>query len=259
MFPFITILGRQIPTFGLMGILGMVIATFVATFRAKRYNLTRTDTIYAAAYIGIGLVLGAMIMFTLTRIPTLWRARELLSTNILGWLNLGFGGMVFYGGLFGAVIAAWWYAKKMNQPFGNIVLLTVPVFPLAHAFMRIGCFLAGCCFGMEAEFGLPAYRIIEGVMVSNGIRLPVQLFESAANLIIFSIIWIFTIKERRWQTVICLYGLMYSVVRFVLEYFRGDAVRGSVGWFSTSQWISIAVFAVCIVVLFYSGRKKVSS
>jgi len=259
MLPFITIFGFEIPMFGTIGILGLVIATFVASCRAKRYNLTRSDTVYIASYVGIGLIVGAMLMFAITRIPVLWRARELITTNILAWLNLGFGGLVFYGGLFGAVIAAFLYAKKMNQPFGNIVLLIVPVFPLAHAFMRIGCFLAGCCFGMESEFGIAAYLVseINGVraIIPNGIRLPVQLYESFANLIIFAVIWTFTIKERRWQDVICFYGLMYSVVRFVLEYFRGDAARGALLWFSTSQWISIAVFAVCVFGLMYKRKK----
>jgi len=249
MFPFFTILGREIPTFGLMGIIGVAIATYLASFRAKRYNLERTDVVYIAAFAGVGLLLGSMIMFTLTRIPMLWRMRELVSTDLWRWLRMGFGGMVFYGGLFGAIIALWLYAKRMKIPFGNLILLTVPVFPLAHAFMRVGCFLGGCCYGIFHEtLGVVFPRL-------GAPHLPVQLYESFANLIIFAVIWTFTIKERHWITVVSFYGLMYSVVRFVLEYFRGDVARGAALWFSTSQWISIAVFAVCIYGLIYKNKR----
>jgi len=276
MYPFLTIFGQQIPTFSLMGIFGVVIATFVAGFRAKRYDLTRWDLVNIAAIAGIGIVLGSAIMFAIVNIPNIsgwWSGAMVAEAGGVGgfaglfqFLSRLFGGMVFYGGLFGTIIAVFVYCKYMKLSFGSVISIAVPVFPLAHAFMRIGCFLAGCCYGMRVEgtalerFGIAVTRwsTHASAVVPNGVRIPVQLYESAANLVIFAIIWTFTRKERNWKSIVCLYGIMYSVVRFFLELLRGDAVRGI--WqfgMSTSQWISVGVFALCAAVLIYE-RVKIS-
>jgi len=275
MYPFLTIFGQQIPTFSLMGIFGVVIATFVAGFRAKRYNFTRLDLVNIAAIAGIGIVLGSAIMFAIVNIPNIpsWWSNAMVAeaggvggfSGLLQFFSRLFGGMVFYGGLFGTIIAVFVYCKYMKLSFGSVISIAVPVFPLAHAFMRIGCFLAGCCYGMRVEgtaleqFGIEVTRWSThvGAVVPNFLRLPVQLYESAANLVIFAIIWTFTRKERNWKSIVCLYGIMYSVVRFCLEFLRGDAARGI--WqlgMSTSQWISVGVFVLCVGVLIHHRVAK---
>ncbi|MCL2838995.1 MAG: prolipoprotein diacylglyceryl transferase [Oscillospiraceae bacterium] len=256
MFPFINIpfLPRPLSVYALLGILGIVVATYVAGFRAKRYDLTRSDTVYIAAFASVGLLIGSMILFAITQIPNMWANREMISTDFLGFVTQHFGGLVFYGGLFGAFIAVYMYAKRMKVPIQNILALTIPVFPLGHAIMRVGCYMAGCCFGMEhaPPFGIPAWLLGN----PNGIRLPVQLYETVVNLIIFAVIWLFSKKERDWKSIACLYGLMYAVARFWLEFLRGDLARGIWGGLSTSQIISIAVIALCVFGLIYRKPAK---
>ena len=110
----------------------------------------------------------------------------------------------------------------------------VPSFPVAHAIGRIGCYMAGCCYGVDG--------------------LPVQLYECFGNFVILGILLLLekTGNERRIPQ--C-YLFCYAVLRFILEFFRADAERGAFLWFSTSQWISIGVL-ICVGWLEYRMQRE---
>ena len=111
--------------------------------------------------------------------------------------------------------------------------------------MRLGCFAAGCCHGISHPFGIAFERSISA---PNNIPLiPVQLFEAFANLLIFAALWIYTKKEKHWLYIAALYAFLYAFVRFLLEFLRGDAVRGTVFGFPTSQVISAVIILACLV------------
>jgi len=247
MFPFITFLGREYPSFAILGLVGFFTAVIAAGFRAKRYNLTRSDPVYLGTFAGLGLVVGGVLLFSITQIPNMWENRAYLTYDFVLFVSRYFGGLVFYGGLFGAIAGIYLYCRIMKLPFDVAMKLTVPVIPLAHAIMRVGCFVGGCCYGIEHPLGVTFTRSLGA---PNGVPLlPVQLFEAVANLCIFAIVWNYTKKERSWIAVACLYGLLYSFARFWLEFLRGDVVRGAVFGMSTSQLISIVVFFACVAVL----------
>lgn len=255
MLPFLTIFGREFPTFYLLGILGIVAAAYIAGFRAKRYGVSREDIAAVTAFASIGLLIGAVLLFGITQIPNMWASRSLLTTDFFGFFRRYFGGLVFYGGLFGAFGAVYWYCRYMGLAFRKVISLMVPVFPLAHAIMRLGCFMGGCCFGIEFPPPL-GIAFAEPLTAPSGVHLlPVQLFEAASNLVIFAILWGYTKRDRHWVTISCLYGLFYSFARFWLEFLRGDIARGFAGVFSTSQWISVVVFFGCLagLMLFPKG------
>jgi len=276
MLPFISILGREYPTFNLLGLVGFFLATTVAGLRAGRYGLPKSDPIYMGTFAGIGLLVGSSLLFGITQTPAMWAHRAYFTTDFVHFMIRWFGGMVFYGGLFGAIAGIFLYCKVMQQPFATAMKLAIPVVPLAHAIMRVGCFSAGCCHGMEHRLGV---TFTNSLGAPNGVPLiPVQLFEAAANLIIFAVLWVFTRKEaaaplpegsgsgihsrcsggawgraplqKRWGVLAAIYGLMYSFTRFWLEFLRGDAIRGFAFGLSTSQIISILVFFACCVYIY---------
>lgn len=248
MFPFINFLGREYSTYAILGLVGFFIAVIAAGFRAPRYGLTRSDPVYIGTFAGIGLFAGGVLLFGITQIPYILLNRDVLFNNPGAMFRILFGGMVFYGGLFGSIAGIALYCRFMKLPFDTAMKLTVPVIPLAHAIMRIGCFAGGCCYGIEHPPPL-GIAFTQSLGAPNNIPLlPVQLFEAAANVIIFTILWQYTKKERSWIEAACLYGLLYSTVRFALEFLRGDEIRGFVFGLSTSQIISIIVFAVCAFV-----------
>jgi len=258
MFPDFTLFGQTYPLYTLAGLAAVFAAAGAASLRSKKIGLNFSDMLIAVVFLGAGLVVGGVILHAIVRAPFLWEYRQVFLQRPFVFLRAAFGGMVFYGGLFGAMAAMPIYAKFVKRDLADIVRLAVPVFPLAHAIMRLGCFAAGCCHGIIHDtLGIAFTRSLSA---PNDIPfLPVQLIESAMNMVIFAAVWWFTKKERKAVHVVCLYGLMYAVGRFGLEFLRGDAVRGSMFFLSTSQFISVLVVIACVIALIVdrNGRKLV--
>ena len=123
-----------------------------------------------------------------------------------------------------------------------------------HAFGRIGCFLGGCCYGIECDFGF----VYENALVesANGVRrFPVQLVESGFEFLLFALILFMFIKGIQKHRLFLWYLFIYSIGRFILEIFRGDEYRGFVGFLSTSQFISVFIFAVSLILLIRTDIK----
>ncbi len=162
------------------------------------------------------------------------------------WLG---GGFVFYGGLlFGLSFYLIWSLGLKKMPFKHSKYL-VPGLVIGHGIGRLGCFLTGCCFGSQCD--LPWAVHMHGEWIH-----PVQLYEAFGLFIIgyLTIKWVNENNENAF--VIRGYLLYYSVLRFVVECFRGDKIRG-VYWFniSTSQMISLAIF-IATLALYYLEKRK---
>ena len=256
MLPHFSFLGRVYPTYGILGIIGLFLAVIVAGFRVKRYGLVRSDPIYMGAFAGFGLIAGGTLLYAITQLPLIIQNSHDFTGDFIALVTRLFGGMVFYGGLIGAIFGLYLYSRFMKVPFEVTMKLTVPVLPLAHSVMRVGCFAAGCCHGIAHPPPL-GIAFTNALGAPNGIPLlPVQLYEAAANLVIFAILWVYTRKDRSWVILAAVYGLLYSSARFALEFLRGDVIRGFVFGMSTSQFISIILFSVCIIALCLYGNAK---
>ncbi|MCD7863514.1 MAG: prolipoprotein diacylglyceryl transferase [Lachnospiraceae bacterium] len=115
-------------------------------------------------------------------------------------------------------------------------------------FARIGCFMAGCCYGVEVPWGVV---FPEGSLAPAWVPLfPSQLAESAGHLLLFFLFLSVKDKLRKKQDLLFLYLGRYAVMRFILEYFRGDAERGYWNGLSTSQWISLLLMLVVVIYIF---------
>ncbi len=251
----INILGRDIPLYGLCWIIGITLAFIVALFLLKRAGLDAFDLACSAVFVLGGVVIGAKLLFIIVSLPTIIELK-------LSLLEIISGGFVFYGGLIGGALGLLLYTKIFKVELLKIVDVYAAVIPLGHACGRVGCFLGGCCYGMEYD-GPLSYTYGEGVLNANtpiGVPLlPVQLFEAASLLILFVPMLIVYFKKKPNQTGICgaIYLYSYAVIRFVLEYFRGDKERGSFLAFSTSQIISILIIAfVTVFILIMRKRNK---
>lgn len=178
------------------------------------------------------------------------KAIEYLYANEF-WLG---GGFVFYGGLIFSLIFYFLYSLYLKKfEFINSKFL-VPGLIMGHAVGRIGCFLAGCCYGTSCD--LPW-----AIQLHDELRHPVQLYESIGLFIIgfMALSWIKNKKNNIF--VITRYMIFYSSLRFILEYFRGDKIRGlHVFDFSTSQIIAFAMFfGASAVVVFQKFSRESSS
>lgn len=233
--------------YGLMIALGLLIAEFLAERKAKKLNIP-SEPILSMVFIAIfsGL-LGAKILYWITILD-----QVIANPAIL----LDFGnGFVVYGSIIGALIGVAGYCRFKKIDLLTYLDLVIPYAALTQAFGRIGCFLAGCCYGFETHSWF-AITFTESTLAPNHVPLfPSQLVYSAANLLHFVVLLYCYKKATHKGQVFSLYLIFYSIGRYLLEYVRGDLIRGSVGVFSTSQFISLFIFLLGLFGFVYFSKK----
>ena len=251
MVPTFSFLGREIPFYGLMITCGVFAGSFAGYRFCRRWGLSTDRFILAGCYVFFFGMLGAKLLYIAVSLDQIDFSR-LTEPAYLNALMLG--GFVFYGGVLGGAAGAALASRIHHIRVLSYFYLCVPCLPLIHAFGRLGCFCAGCCFGMPYDGPLAVvYRASFGAPLGTPL-FPVQLVEAAANLAIFLFLLLRLYRRGPGPEQIGWYLLLYAPVRFVLEFFRYDAVRGSLWLLSTSQWISLVLFAVAIAVLHFSPR-----
>jgi len=205
---------------------GLLLGILVAIRLGRYYSIKKDDIFYCSLYGIIGLIIGAKLLYLLTNIPLLITNWEQIVSNPQLLLALFTGGFVFYGGVIGGVLGIYLYAKQFKLSFKNLLLSLIPCIPLVHTLGRIGCFAAGCCYGIEYD-GFGAIVFTHSLTAPNYVPLfPVQLVESFLNLVIFAILLGTYKRFLNTYKTIGLYCILYSIVRFILEFLRGDVIRG---------------------------------
>jgi len=251
-FMFVRILGFTIPSYGLMITIGVIIANLLAIWILKKNRMDGNDFIIIEAYTFLGAFIGAKLLYFIVAYSDIeWK--RMLDPSYCSQVMQG--GFVFYGGLFGGLFCIWIGGRIHKIQVSRYVAYFIWLVPLIHAFGRIGCHLAGCCYGMPYHGSL-AIVYGDGSLAPRGIELfPVQLIESIALFIISGVLFVLTVRKKTESTLI-IYLASYSSLRFVLEYFRGDSVRGRCLWFSTSQWISILIWFGIVFFIRIRSRKN---
>ena len=166
-------------------------------------------------------------------------------------LNFGYG-FVVYGAIAGGTLGMYLYCRKKKWNILEMMDITVAGLAIAQGFGRIGCFLAGCCYGAETQ--LPIGVVFpEGSLAPAGIHVhPTQIYSSIFDFILGIFLLYYGKKQRENGKVMGMYLMIYSIGRFLVEFLRNDP-RGNVGILSTSQFIAIFTLALGII-LFNSIR-----
>ncbi len=257
MLPFINIFGKSIPMYTLCIAVGCIIAIIIAARKCKKLNLDwKRAVVIAVCGIGIGF-LGAKAMFLLVT----YSLSELVDFIASGDFEpIAEGGLVFYGGLIGGLIGAFAGCYICDVKLGAYENVLVPSIPLAHAFGRIGCLCAGCCYGKPVTSGPSViYQNPLGDAPINEPLAPVQVYEAAYNIIIFIILSLIFRKNKQSKIILPLYIAMYGVGRFIFEYFRDDEIRGVFLGISTSQYISMAMIVAAVVIYLFRTKRRTAS
>lgn len=243
MLPYIHIGNILLPSYGVCMITGIVLAFFVAYFRLPSIN-RKFDTLLL---IGAVALMSGLLLSSITYYIVSYGVDRLISELSTGdFSGLTNVGLVFYGGVIGGIFGAYIAIKLNHLDVALICDALVPSIPLGHAFGRLGCTLAGCCYGVPYE----GFGAIHSVFVGDDISLfPVQLLECFLNIVLFIVLITFPKHYLRPYRKLALYFLLYGLIRFLLEFLRGDTIRGIYLGMSTSQWISIVLFFVGIVLL----------
>lgn len=256
MFPGFTLFGKFISSYVICTLTGAFIACPLAVHRYKKRGGDDISMIFVMLFGAVGCAVGMHILYGITNIQywhILAEAKDI--GDFFSRLLAVFGGSVFYGGLIGGLIAGGISVKVQKLPAGLTTDCLAPSIALFHGFGRIGCFLGGCCYGVEWEHGITFTNSL--AESANGVpRVPVQLIESGFEFALFALLSVFLIKDRLKGKLLALYLLIYPVGRFTLEFWRGDDYRGHLFGLSTSQLISILMFAAALVFLIIKSAQK---
>jgi len=258
----------DVTTFGLMMFLAFLAGAWVLSLQLKRYGLPKEIAWDILASVAIGGVLGAKIYYLLLHMGDV-RANP--------WDTIfSRGGLVWYGGLIGGVLAYYYQVKSRKLPIATMFDGMAPSLCIAYAIGRLGCFLVGddygryttSSIGIAFPEGAPASTagnlreigefVPLDILDSTVIKvIPTQLFEIAMALMMFAIIWPLG-KKRSLMTgqLFAAWMALYSVERFIIEFYRAKGDRLAFG-LSTSQYASIILMLMAGYLWWHQGRKAV--
>lgn len=243
MFLSFDLFGREMSMYTIAAVVGMLVAGFYFTKCIKKRGLDDIDATVFLLWVALGIFFGGHMLYALTNLDKFGYFLKI--KNFEGFkivASVIFGGSVFYGGLLGGIAAGLITVKLKKLDLVAYADTAASAAPLFHFFGRIGCFLSGCCYGIESRFGFMAENNPYVPELNGVTRFPVQLLEAGFNLLLFVVFFLLLKKEKCRGRLFVLYLLSYSVIRFCLEFLRGDAVRGFIFGISTSQFISIIIF-----------------
>ncbi len=241
-------------TYGVLLAAAYLLGLQLARVRAQARELDANRVLDLGIYIIIAALVGAKLLLLVTDFDA-FRAnpRELLT--------LARSGGVFYGGLILAVVVALFYIRRIGLPLWTTCDVFAPGIAVGHVVGRFGCLFAGCCYGKPTNlpWGITFRDPFAQANVGTPLNVPLhptQLYEAGAELIILIVLLTTERKGRAYPgRTFWLYMLLYAVSRFIIEFYRGDE-RGSVGIFSTSQFISVLLAPLAIGMLLYLARQS---
>lgn len=244
-----------VPSYGILVTLAMLIGLGVALLLAGKSGLPVMETATYLLFLVMASLLGAkayLMIFTAVELalagqPVSWAA--LLEHKSMG---------VFYGGYIVGIFFSIWYLRKVGLPLWKVSNI-VPAAALMHAVGRVGCFLGGCCFGRpsSAPWAVQFPGHLEAVH-------PTQLYEAALDLLNFGVL-LLAFKHKRFDgQVFCLYLFNYSVIRYVVELFRGGPgrgyiIEGATPWTSVSVPQLISLLGLAAATALYAYLRKSNS
>jgi phosphatidylglycerol:prolipoprotein diacylglycerol transferase len=234
-----------VPTYGALVAIAFLIGIWITGRLAKRAGL-RTDLITnLAVYCALAGMVGAKLLMVLFD----WKFYANDPSQLFTLSTLRAAG-VYQGGFILALVTAFWYMHRMGLP--KLVTLDVfsPGIAIGHAIGRLGCFAAGCCWGQRCErpwavtFNNPAAYELTGVPLGIPLH-PTQIYEAIAELAIFALLYYWTGRPHKPGTIFGLYLALYSIIRFIVEFYRHhEQALPFGGPWSLTQWISLVTLAM---------------
>jgi phosphatidylglycerol---prolipoprotein diacylglyceryl transferase len=249
MYPRLLELGPfTIYTYGVLLAAAFLLGLKLATARAKRRGLDAARVLDLGIYIIVAAIVGGKLLLIVTDFSS-FRA------NPAEIMSLARSGGVFYGGLILAVIVAFWYMRRHAMPLWATFDVFAPGIALGHAVGRLGCLMAGCCYGLEthAPWAITFSDPFTGSYVGTPLGVPLhptQLYETLAETaILLFLLWLERTRTRTFAgRTFWTYILLYGLSRYIIEFFRGDP-RGAIWIFSTSQFISVVLVPLSVIML----------
>lgn len=240
----------ELASYGLMTALAYAAAAWYLYKRLHYIQLDK-DTFWNIIFIAfVSALLGSKLLYLIVSWPEMGATFAQRLANAVKDIRYGF---VFFGGAVTAIAALLVYLKKKKLPVLKTADFLIVGLPIGHAIGRIGCFLAGCCFGKPTSMPWGVAFTDPHSLVAReylGVHLhPTQLYEVLANIILFFVLQHYYKKPHKNGAVLALYVIGYSVIRFGIEFFRGDFRGEYILGLSPSQCIALAAVLVTLAVM----------
>lgn len=230
-----------ISSYLVMALIGCACSITMYLFLQFKRNITIKKSMAVIAVALMGSLLGAKILGIIVNIlNALIHKKRIVKETFIN------SGIVYYGGLFGLLlffrIGLKLISKEKMSEYRDILAVIIPIF---HFFGRIGCFFSGCCYGKITNSNISVIYTnkIDNTIVTAS-RIPTQLIEAGLNFVLFLCILICFLKNMFKEHLLYLYFISYGIVRFCIEFYRGDEYRGIYGVLSISQYISIVLIVI---------------
>lgn len=245
------IFGIQVKSYGLMIAIGIIVAATLFINKGKKKGFDEDSLLNLIIFAVIGGALGGKGLFIITELKDIIKDPSILT-------NFGYG-FVVYGAIGGGALAMYLYCRRKKWNIIEMLDMTVPGLAIAQGFGRIGCFLAGCCYGEETT-SLLGVEFPKNSLAPAGVHLhPTQIYSSVFDFLLGFLLLYYSKKERKNGKAMGLYLIIYSAGRFLVEFLRNDP-RGNVGFLSTSQFIAIFTLVFGIIIFnthkIFKGAKK---
>ncbi len=250
MFPKLISIGSfYIPTYGVLVALGFLTGLSVAMRLARKAGLPAEKVTNLAVYCAMAGILGAKLFMILFDLP-----EYLQNPGRIFTLETLQAAGVFHGGFIAAFVFAAFYIRKQMLPVLPTMDAFAPGVAIGQSIGRLGCFAAGCCWGRQCDlpWGVRFRSDFAAPVPLDRTLHPVQLYESIADLLIFAFLYRQAGRSHRGGYIIGLYLVLYSTVRFIIEFFR-EHEQSLVGPFSLTQWIALALLLVGAAFLVRGG------
>ena len=244
----------KIFTYGLLVATGFLVAILLASSRAEKEGLDSQKVLDLCFYVMVSALLGARLLYVIVEY------RYFLDSP-LEIFKFWKGGLVFYGGLILGVLISLWYLKRNQMPMWKTADLLAPSIALGQLIGRWGCFFAGCCYGKKTDVAWGITFTDPRSLAPLEISLhPTQVYLSLNAVFIFIfLMWLSKRKVFDGQ-ILWSYGILYSIGRFLIEYFRGDDRGFPVEQvLSTSQFVGVFIFSFSAFMLLTLYRNSLRS
>lgn len=241
-----------IHSYGVMLALGFFAGLWTATRRARLANVSPDTVADTTLWLMIGSIIGARFVY----VTTYWK-QQFADQPLREIFMVQHGGLVFYGGLLGAILACAIYFRWKKLPIWKMADVFAPSIALGSVFGRIGCLLNGCCYGRACslpwQIHFPAGHETQGVGVH-----PTEIYDALLNLILYLFLaWRFRRKKFDGE-VFATYLMIYAVFRSIVEFFRGDYPVDHIhgGLFTSAQLLSVPIFVAGLALAIFLSRRK---
>jgi phosphatidylglycerol:prolipoprotein diacylglycerol transferase len=259
--------GFDIYWYGILVAGGFLAGLWTASRRATRDGIDSKVVSDLGVWIIIAALVGSRVLYVITE----WD--QFSGKPFSEWVNFRSGGLVFYGGFIGAALAVILYTViRGSQPLWKIADAFAPSIPLGHALGRLGCLMYGCCFGATCDLPwavqFPCGSLAHGAHNAAGLLPfdaahslsvhPSQVYSALLNFALYvGLAWLYRRKRFDGQ-IFGIYLMIYSVNRFIVEFFRGDyqIEQMWLGWIKPGQQLSLFLFPVGIGLTVYLWRRS---